>query len=510
MLSHSFNFYRQEIRNVTPSSTLQSSKMIPFKLVLVLLPCSFMALPKASCALSTGNNEGFVPEVDSQQQVKRESFHQWKKWRPNSFPNPIQDSDACSGGLNHRICDPDSVLKELELVALWERIQLIEQTQAIICHDSNEPIEVGIALVQKMDLAPFGSFKDKEAKAAESFAIYLHDEWGVGKKTSCGGTGIFFFLSTRDRAMFLSRGGATKSVLTNGRVDSILDTVRPMLRLEDYSGAILEVLEQIEHYIALGEPTAEETRQEMLQCVIPLAIFFGIILLFVFRERHDRQEHLIYAKVESQLSELDRSRAEALQGRYDCTSCPICLEAFPPEPTPGLTKNGSDMLPLKLLRCGHVFDETCWNEWINSGQGTVRRCPICQQDVGLSKGNNSDTCGLIQNNRMQQDDNQMQQENNMMQQQNNNMYENRIFRQYLRERNFRLARMSAQFPRYVRPEQIQRWTTASTYDDTLLARDPEFIQSNPSLVRASTARKTTSSIRSFGGGSSAGGRGGRW
>ena len=111
---------------------------------------------------------------------------------------------------------------------------------------------------------------------------------------------------------------------------------------------------------------------------------------------------------------------------------------------------------------------------------------------------------------MQQDDNQMQQENNMMQQQNNNMYENRIFRQYLRERNFRLARMSAQFPRYVRPEQIQRWTTASTYDDTLLARDPAFIQSNPSLVRASTARKTTSSIRSFGGGSSAGGRGGRW
>lgn len=366
----------------------------------------------------------------------------------------------------------------------------------------------------KMDLVPFGSFRDEEAQAAESFATNLHNIWGVGKDTVCGGTGVFFFLSVRDRAMFLSRGKAVQSVLTDRRLDHILDKAKPFLRSGDYIGGILKVLEQVEHYLTSGEPTAGERREEMLESMIPLGIFGAIVSLFLYQTHRERQEQRVYSEVQSQLSELDRARAEALQGQYECKSCPICLDAFPAEITGGPPKNGSDGQPLKLLRCGHVFDETCWTDWVNTGKGNVRRCPICQQDVGYSTHNdNDDTDRRAQQpyNMIQQQNNILQQENNMMQQQNN-LQDNRVFRQYNRERNFRLARIGARFPRYVRPEQIQRWT-ASTFDGTL-ARDPTFVQNDPRIVRASSESRTgngrAGNTGSFGGGSSAGGRGGRW
>lgn len=99
--------------------------------------------------------------------------------------------------------------------------------------------------------------------------------------------------------------------------------------------------------------------------------------------------------------------------------CPICLEPFDwiPEkgtctdcsnsdvgsmsPTPDKRKYqkhhksvdsldiptvGSDDRPIKLLRCGHIFDMTCWQTWVDSGTcGNPWICPVCRQDVGRPK-----------------------------------------------------------------------------------------------------------------------------
>merc|ERR1712124_125232 len=59
-------------------------------------------------------------------------------------------------------------------------------------------------------------------------------------------------------------------------------------------------------------------------------------------------------------------------------SCPICLEDF------SSTTHGSDGHPIQLLRCGHVFDKTCYQEWVSSGNGDVTKCPICRIDVGVN------------------------------------------------------------------------------------------------------------------------------
>ena len=51
----------------------------------------------------------------------------------------------------------------------------------------------------------------------------------------------------------------------------------------------------------------------------------------------------------------------------------------------GIPLNGNDDKPIKFLRCGHIFDETCWKMWVDSGHGNALMCPVCRQDVGRGK-----------------------------------------------------------------------------------------------------------------------------
>lgn len=51
----------------------------------------------------------------------------------------------------------------------------------------------------------------------------------------------------------------------------------------------------------------------------------------------------------------------------------------------GIPLCGTDGKPIKLLRCGHIFDTTCWQMWVDSGQGNPWICPVCRQDVGRTR-----------------------------------------------------------------------------------------------------------------------------
>ena len=111
-----------------------------------------------------------------------------------------------------------------------------------------------------------------------------------------------------------------------------------------------------------------------------LTVFAGI---FFGNEYVQSRKRRRYAEARMHLSQLDRDNALALQGQYRCTSCPICFEPFQNAGNSSSTNDttdgdandesepminnqqesgelkGSDGLPLRLLRCGHVFDETC-------------------------------------------------------------------------------------------------------------------------------------------------------
>lgn len=50
----------------------------------------------------------------------------------------------------------------------------------------------------------------------------------------------------------------------------------------------------------------------------------------------------------------------------------------------GIPRRGADGKKIKLLRCGHIFCETCWRTFVHSGCSNPCNCPVCRQDVGKS------------------------------------------------------------------------------------------------------------------------------
>ena len=359
-------------------------------------------------------------------------------------------------------------------------------------------------------------FADEPEKAAEVFARHIHDTWGVGMEASpaCGSTGVLLFLAIDDRSIFISKGGAMDSILTNRRLDKINDGMKPFLRKKQYEAAISHCINALDQYLADGAPTWMETFKDASVGIMIVLSVASIVGCMVHQQNKEDRE---YQRVASQLSELDRSRALALQGKFQARSCPICLEDFKActenntktDSDSGATKaetteefQGSDGLPLKLLRCGHVFDETCWKDWSKSGSGNGSKCPICKQSVDGSDAAADDTAG---NNRLHEEQEDLYRRGAGR---NPTRHNARTLDHFNAERDFRLRRLSQRYPRYVQPEQLERWTRPG-YNGAM-ARDQRFAQNNPQVRRMEHASRASSRSGGFGGGSSSGGRGSRW
>mmetsp|Transcript_21112 Transcript_21112/g.60257 ORF Transcript_21112/g.60257 Transcript_21112/m.60257 type:complete len:449 (-) Transcript_21112:1510-2856(-) len=411
-----------------------------------------------------------------------------------------------------RIYDPENILKESQLKELETKFTEVEADISLPndaggADGDTHDIQIAAVIVKKLNAYDFRRRDDPEMAAIEDYARYLHDTWGVGHVTSKGtGTGILIMLATHDRVMYISRGGAVEAYLTDSRIDRIILNLRPFLKGQKYHDALVNAAEMMSHFIKSGTPSWQERFWDILPLFIPVG-FIGMIASFLYlAHKKQQQDDREYARAQSELDRLDRAQAEALQGQYRATSCPICLEDFISSTV------GSDERPIKLLRCGHVFDQSCWEEWVNSGSGNVTRCPICQQDVGTGS-----PAPPARNERPQQRQQQgaaaqpLRNRHGIMNDRHDD--DNWAIRQFRQERNFRLMRLGQRFPRYVQPQQIQRWTQ-SNYDGTL-STDRSFVQSNPRTVREAQAKRMNNSSSrsrgsSFGGGGSSGGRGGRW
>ena len=374
-----------------------------------------------------------------------------------------------------------------------------------------------------MDLTRFAYGDDKEMIAAEKFARYVHDTWGVGMQSSCGGTGSLLFLSKLDRAVYISRGQALDSFLTQYRIDRIIQQMRPLLKQDQYEKAILRGLEEIDHYIEEGPASPNEGNDDT---IFGAALFAGFVGLFALAARRHRKNKRQYAEVSSQLNRLDQQRAQALQGQYKATSCPICLEDF--QCTTTTPMKGSDGLAVKLLRCGHVFDESCWSEWVNTGQGQYDKCPICREDVKnlpKTQENTTPRGDHFHASATQRIDLTIPRVNNEQLTPRTTattgtmstttattsqqpVQEARSMRLFLNERNFRLNRLGTRYPNFIRPNQLRSWTSPAFTGP--LARDPAFVNLDPQSQMHNNTRQSHGGSSGFGGGSSSGGGGGRW
>lgn len=308
----------------------------------------------------------------------------------------------------------------------------------------------------------------------------------------CGGTGILLFLSEVDRAVYISRGKALEPFISSKRIDTIIRTIGPTLRQKRYGKAMRSAFEMIDNYLQNGPDSIDGNDNSSIWSLVLFMAFAGIVL---YSRNRQEQRCRQYIQVETHLNNIDQEYAQALQGRYQTKSCPICLESFksqsPDTITMGTKILGSDGLPLKLLRCGHVFDDTCWSTWISKGQGQYNQCPICRTDVRVGEGS-----------RRQRDEANSSQPRSISRQSPEG-------RNILRERNFRLERLQRRYPRIIRPELVNNWCSP-TFEGSL-TRDPSFTTLHPVRNSSNSTSAHSGTIRSsFGGGRSSGGGGGRW
>jgi uncharacterized membrane protein YgcG len=424
-------------------------------------------------------------------------------WKMEDFPEP-------NFGL---ISDPDHLLSQQSLQELSQRMEEITEQVEV-------PIQIAVAVASKMDIPKTNNVYEEdqdnyedndtdEEIAAEEFARGLHDRWGVGTDGESGGTGVLIFLSVDDRVVYISRGSSFDVLLRNSRIDSLVNDLKPSLRQAKYGEGLMLAVELIGTYIQKGEPKWNELIWDYLRIEYLLLSGYVFAIFHSMRTaRRRREAQRVYAEAASQLSAIDRAQAEALQGQFNATSCPICLEDFVSDQV------GSDDRPIKLLRCGHVFDATCWEEWVGSGQGQVSKCPICKKDVGdpstvVAPGANGQTTGEqppVGDAMVPVDDTGAVQQHH-----HHHHRPNRALQLFQQDRNFRLARLALRYPNVISSNQVQRWSSP-TYDGQL-AQDRSFVESRPRVPEPRTYQSNHSmggSSASFGGGTSSGGRGGRF
>ena len=99
----------------------------------------------------------------------------------------------------------------------------------------------------------------KGVSSKEEYVQLLHNQWGV--RYTCNGnngTGVLLFVSEYDRFVYISRGTMLNSVLTNYRLDTILNIMKPYLKQGLYDAAILVALSKIQYYVEIGKPLWKE------------------------------------------------------------------------------------------------------------------------------------------------------------------------------------------------------------------------------------------------------------
>jgi uncharacterized protein len=122
----------------------------------------------------------------------------------------------------------------------------------------------------------------------QQYAVELEDAWKVGPKGS--DRGVIILLAVKDRHRFIETGFGLEGILPDGKVGEIGRQMNPMLRNNDFDGAVTLAVDEISQIIAQDagvklQPLTRWGAQQQPQHASPGQIIGGIIfliLIFIF------------------------------------------------------------------------------------------------------------------------------------------------------------------------------------------------------------------------------------
>ncbi len=122
----------------------------------------------------------------------------------------------------------------------------------------------------------------------QQYAVELEDAWKVGPKGS--DRGVIILLAVKDRHRFIETGYGLEGILPDGKVGEIGRQMNPMLRNNDFDGAVTLAVDEISQIIAQDagvklQPLTRWGAQQQPQHASPGQIIGGIvflILIFIF------------------------------------------------------------------------------------------------------------------------------------------------------------------------------------------------------------------------------------
>jgi uncharacterized protein len=82
----------------------------------------------------------------------------------------------------------------------------------------------------------------------QQYAVELEDAWGVGPKSS--DRGVIVLLAVKDRKRWIETGYGLEGILPDGKVGEIGRQMVPMLRNNDFDGAVTLAVDEISQIIA--------------------------------------------------------------------------------------------------------------------------------------------------------------------------------------------------------------------------------------------------------------------
>ncbi len=139
----------------------------------------------------------------------------------------------CVFAEQNRVFDMDDLLTP-------EQESALEETIAQTANSANA--DVGIVTIV-----------DNEGKGAKLYADDFYEEQNMGYGS--GRSGVLLLIDMHEREVAISTDGQMIRILTDARIDTMLDHVIDCLAEEDYLGACEAFLEDVQYYAALGVPS---------------------------------------------------------------------------------------------------------------------------------------------------------------------------------------------------------------------------------------------------------------